>query len=326
MRVFKGLKKAIFPILLSAAALVSLANGASAYQIQDLPDTEVKGDVVLGPTKIELFLDPGEKATKEIMVTNRTGKDVNFVFDVEDFKGSYNPDQTIIFLGKETGPYSLKDWLKPELNKFTLKHGQRIILPVEVSIPLDADPGGHYGVVFAVVQPPESGPKEGGEAASGQVAVVSRAGTLFFVKVNGKINEDGKMTGLRVAKNFYEQGPIALNVSFENNGSVHLTPYGAIEIKNILGRTVGEVELDPWFVMPDSLRNREVTWEKGFLFGKYTALATINRGYGDIIDQESVSFWVIPWKIVLAGLVALFLVVWFFYWVFSKFEFKRKEK
>jgi hypothetical protein len=313
--------KKINSLLGGIAILLFLGGSAFAYQIQDLPDTEVKGDIVLGPSKLELFLNPGEKATKDVMITNRTGRTINFSLDLEDFKGSDDPNQPIIFLGKDPGPYSLKDWMSTELNSITLKHGQRIILPVTISVPSDADPGGHYGVVFAVVNP---------EAAStttdnaGQVSIVSRAGALFFVRVNGDVQENGQLAGLSVDKKFFEKGPLDLNIIYKNSGSVHLTPYGSIEIKNVLGKTIDQIELDPWFVMPDSTRLRKVTWDKGFLFGKYTATAYVNRGYADIMDEKSVSFWVIPWKIVAAGLIVLFLIVWFFYWILSRFEFKRK--
>lgn len=318
------MKKIILPILLAIVILTCSGGKALAYQIQDLPGTEVKGDVVLGPTKVEFFLNPGEKATKELMITNRTGETITFTLGVEDFTGSRNVNESVVFLGDAEGPYSLKDWLKPEVSEFTLKHGQRIHLPVEISIPLDADPGGHYGVVFAVIKSPFSEGEGGEKAVQGQISIVSRAGSLFFIRVNGETEEEGLLTDLKTSKKFYEKGPIPFQVFFENNGSVHLTPYGTIEIKNILGKKVDEIELDPWFVMPDSLRLREVNWEKGFLFGKYTAVISVNRGYQDIIDQKSVEFWVIPWKIVLAVLIVLILIILFFYWVASKFEIKRK--
>lgn len=304
--------------------MLLLGSQASAYQIQDLPGTEVKGDIVLGPTKIEAFLNPGEKTTKEITVTNRTGSTLSFTIGMEDFKGSRDADQSVIFLGPEKGPYSLRDWLKPELSEFTLEHGQRIHLPVEISVPLDADPGGHYGVVFASMKPAAS--QSGSGEPVSQVSIVSRAGTLFFVRINGEIEEIGQLKSIETQKKLYEKGPIPFQVFFENNGSVHLTPYGTIEIKNMMGKKVDSIELDPWFVMPDSLRMREASWNKEFLFGKYVAIVKVNRGYGDIIDQKSTEFWVIPWKIVLAGLIAIVLLVYFFYWMMSKFEIKRKDQ
>ncbi len=313
--------KNILTILLSPIFFFAFASQSFAYQIQDLSGTEARGDIVLSPAKIELFMEPGEKATRELMVTNRTGGTVNFGIGIEDFKGSHSPDQIIVFLGLERGSYSLKDWLRPEVQEFTLKSGQRIILPIEISIPADADPGGHYGVIFAVVKPDISAATTGN---AGRVSIVSRAGALFFVRIKGNAQENGQLADLNTPKKFYEAGPIKFSVLFENNGSVHLAPYGTIEIKNLLGKVIDKIELDPWFVMPDSLRLREVVWESGFLFGKYTATILVNRGYQDILDQKAISFWVIPWKIVLSGIVVLFFIIWFLFWTFSKFEIKRK--
>lgn len=320
----KIMKKIIPPIFLGLIILLSFWSGVSAYQIQDLINAKVEGDVVLGPTKTELFLDPGETITQEITVTNRTGSALNFKVEIEDFKGSHDLDQNIVLMGEEKGPYSLRDWLKPEITEFTLKHGQRIQIPVQISIPAGTEPGGHYGVVFASVQPPAAGTEAEKEKAKGQVAIVSRVGTLFFVRIAGEVEENGYLKEFKTPKNYFEKGPIPFGLLFENNGSVHLAPYGAIEIKNLLGSTVGEMEVDPWFVMPDSSRKREVSWEKGFLFGKYTAVVSLNRGYQDIIDQKSIDFWVIPWKVVLAGMVGLFLIILLFRWIFGHFEVRRK--
>ncbi len=297
----------------------------SAYQFQTLPDTKVEGDVILGPTKTEFFLDPGEIATKEIMITNRTGQTLRFQVEIEDFMGSRDPGQSVVLLGSQKGPYSLKDWLTPEILEFTLEHGQRIHLPVKISIPQDAEPGGHYGVVFAAVLPPELTTEEQKEAAKSQIGIVSRAGSLFFVKVKGDVAEEGYLKSLEANKKYYEKGPIDFQLLFENNGSIHLVPYGVIEIFNILGEKIDEIEIEPYFAMPDSLRLKEVSWNKGLLFGKYTALASINRGYQDIIDQKKVEFWVIPWKLVLTGMVGLFLIIFLLRFLFTKFEIRKKS-
>jgi hypothetical protein len=321
------MKKIFFLILLiTLASGFSFCSVAQAYQIQDLPGTTVEGDIVLGPTKIELFLEPGEKTTREIMVTNRTGRTIDFAVGIEDFRGSRDPEQTVILMGDEKGPYSLRDWIKPEIEEFTLEHGQRIHLPVEISIPSDTEPGGHYGVVFALAKPSIPAAEAEKETAEGQIAIISRVGALFFVRIAGEVNEDGFLKDFKASKNYYESGPVPFELFFENNGSVHLTPYGVIEIFNLLGKKVDEIEIDPWFALPDSLRLREIKWEKGFLLGKYTAVASVNRGYEDIIDQKAIEFWAIPWKIILAGLVGLFLIILFFRWIISKFEIRRKSQ
>jgi hypothetical protein len=298
-----------------------------AYEIQDLTGVEEKKDFVLGPGKTELWLSPGEKTTDQLLITNRLGREMSFKVEIEDFKGSRDPEETTVLLGEEKGPYSLKDLLHPEVTEFTLKHGQRMVLPVEISIPEDAEPGGLYGSILIATSSSPQGSETEEETVKGQMQLISRLGCLYFIRVKGEVIEDGFLKELRTgtAKKFYEKGPISFELLFENNGNVHLMPYGGIEIFNILGKKVDEVEIEPYFALPDSLRLREVNWQKEFLFGRYTALASVNRGYQDIVDQKSITFWVIPWKIVLAGLIGLFLVIWFFRWLFSKFEIKLKS-
>lgn len=321
------MKKIFFQIFLTAILFIFGLSPVLAYEIQDLVDTPVRDDFVLGPGKTELWMDPGDSFTKELLITNRLGKTMNFKITLEDFTGSRNPEETVVLLGEEKGAYSLKDYLRPEITEFTLTHGQRIVLPIEISIPEDAEPGGFYGVVLVETIPSEFQTEEEKEKAKGQLGLISRLGTLFFIRVKGDVVEDGflKELKLREEKSFYERGPVSFELLFENNGNVHLTPYGIIEIKNLFGKKIDEVEIDPYFAMPDSLRLREIQWDKGFLFGRYTATVSLNRGYQDIIDQKSVDFWIIPWKIILIGLVGLFFIVWFLYWIVSRFEIKRKS-
>lgn len=320
------MKNSFLLILTVAIALFGINfSVALAFQIEDLKIAPGNNDFVLGPGKTELFLDPGAKATKEFTVTNRLGKTMTFQISIEDMKGSQNLDETVVLLGAEKGPYSLKDYIKPETTEFTLNHGQRMILPVEITIPEDAEPGGLYGSLLVNAVPPKAeGATEEGQA-QGQIQLVTRLGALFFVRVNGEAKEEGALKDFTMQKNFYEKGPVSFQILYENTGDVHVNPYGIVEIKNIFGRKVDEIRILPYFAMPSSLRLREAVWERGLLFGKYTASLSLNRGYKNIIDQKSITFWVFPWKIILAGALALILVISFFVWVASRFEFRRKE-
>jgi hypothetical protein len=77
--------------------------------------------------------------------------------------------------------------------------------------------------------------------------------------------------------------------------------------------------------MPNSVRTREVKWDRDLLIGRYTATAEINRGYDDVIDVATYSFWVIPWKLALGAFVAFFTFFMLLRFIFTRFEFKRKK-
>ncbi len=276
-------------------------------------------DFVVGPGKVELEINPGESKTALITVANRTGNTKIFTLETEDFTGSRDPNESVVLLGEDRGPYSLRDFIKFDASSFELKNGERATVPVTVTMPTDVQPGGHYGsVLVSTTQREASGPQAS--------AIVSRLGVLFFVKVPGPVKEDAQLTGFNTldGQRIYGSGPITMRLLFENNGTVYVNPYGEIRIKNMFGQEVGTVELDPWFSLPQSVRMREVTWNRPFLFGRYTAIASINRGYGNIIDTKEVSFWVIPWKITLGVVVGIFVLVFAIRFVFTRFEFKRK--
>jgi hypothetical protein len=169
---------------------------------------------------------------------------------------------------------------------------------------------------------------DGGEVANAaRQPVVARIGSLFFLRVKGETVISGETKSIDIIGDnwWYEKGPIELGILYENTGSVHVNPYGQLSVTNMFGEEVGYIELEPWFVLPNSLRIREITWDREFLLGRYTVKAEINRGYDDIIDEVSVSFWVLPWKIVGGTFLILFIILFGIRGFFRTFEFKRKS-
>lgn len=295
---------------------------SNPYVIEKLPSAEAFGDFVVGPGRVELEIKPGESKTVEIFVSNRISSDRLFELSAEDVSGSADGKQAVTLLGEERGPYTIKDYISFPARTFPLNLGERARVPVTISIPSDAEPGGYYGsVLVSTTQLTE----EASEVVA-QSPIIARIGTLFFIRVPGQVVQSGEVTGLSLVPKqwWYESGPMRLNILFENTGSVHLNPYGELRITNLFGEEVGYVELEPWFVLPKSLRSREIVWDREFLFGRYTATAFVNRGYDDVVDEVSVSFYVLPWKVVAGVFFAVFIIVFGFRFFFRTFEFKRR--
>jgi len=298
------------------------------YPTEGIPGGDyVVGDFVVGPGKVDLTLSPGETKVVEVMVTNRTGERRIFNITTEDAAGSSDIHTPIVLLGDDHGPYSIKDYLSVPHTSFELDHNQRARIPVTISIPQDAEPGGLYGSVLVDTVAIDAKPGDTGGTVP-QSAIVARIGTLFFITVPGKIAKEGKLINFATIPetHFLQGGPIKFGLYYENKGPIHLAPYGEIRITNMLGEEVDFVQLEPWFVLPQSQRLREVSWNREFMFGKYTATAKVNRSYDDVVDVMSFSFWVLPWKIVLAGFGVVFLIIFIFRAFFRSFEFKRKRK
>lgn len=281
------------------------------------------GDFVVGPGRLEVTVKPGESVTKLITVTNRISSDRLFELSVEDMSGSADPSNSVVLLGDVNGPYTLKNYLSFPGNTLELDLGERAQVPVTITMPPNAEPGGYYGAVLV------STIQAGGQVNenTARSPIIARIGTLFFITVPGDANVVGEFKDLSTKNDqwWFQRGPVNFGVLFENTGSVHLNPYGEIKITNMFGEEVGFVELEPWFILPKALRLREVVWDRELLAGRYTATAKVNRGYDDLVDVQVVHFWVVPWKLIAGVFGVLFLVFFIVRLFLRTFEFKRKS-
>ncbi|MBA3550991.1 hypothetical protein H0W32_02165, partial [Patescibacteria group bacterium] len=81
---------------------------SQAFEITN-ETVEEKNDFVLEPGKVELFLNPGERATRAVVVTSRIRKTTKFKVEIEDFIGSHDARTPVVLLGNDKSPYSIKD-------------------------------------------------------------------------------------------------------------------------------------------------------------------------------------------------------------------------
>ncbi len=316
--------------MIALCALLGFAGMVhAAYPIEKIPGGEqVFGDFVVGPTKTDVTIKPGQSREVELTVTNRMGSRRVFNLEIEDAKGSDDPNQAVVLLGDDRGPYSLKDYIRFPESSFELAQGERARIMVTISIPANAQPGGLYGSVLVTT---DSLPSDDAEAIkagtkAGSV-IVSRIGALFFVTVPGDVKKAGfleKFTTAPEGKTFFNQGPVKFQVLFRNNGTIHLNPSATISIKNMLGEEVGSIVAEPWYSFPQSVRMRELTWNRDYLFGRYTAELSLNRGYDNLVDTAQVTFYVIPWQLVAGAFAGLMLIFLFLRFVIRKFEIKRR--
>lgn len=289
-------------------------------------DMEAQNDFIVEPGKTEIFLNTGESTIKNITITNRINKTVKFKLTTEDIVGTNERESPVKLLGDELGPYSIKDFIKPEIIEFSLELGERIVIPVKVSVPLNSEPRGYYGALIVSNEPEVLGGEQSKET-EGKARLISRIGSLFFLRINGEGKENGNLENFKISgpsQFFYENRPKSFEIAFKNTGNVHLVPHGKIIIKNILNKEIDFIPVDAYFSLPDSTRYREVLWDKGIGIGRYTANLSLYPGYGNLNLEESISFWVIPWKILLIIFVLLGISISFVYYIITRFEIRKK--
>ena len=321
--------KKFFHIIILALLFVEMLAPASSFAfVKTKLDIAPQNDFVVEPGKTEINLNPGESTVKNITVTNRVDKKVRFKLTTEDFVGTDDPKKPVILLGDNHSPYSLKDFIAPEINEFELDLGERITIPVTISIPKNAEPRGYYGALI-ISNDPDKIEGNNAKETEGRARIISRIGSLFLLRINGEGKYEGHIESFKnigPQESTFSKRPQGFEIAFKNTGNVHLVPYGTITITNIFGRTVDTLPVDAYFVLPESTRYREILWQDGFSLGRYTAHLSLNKGFGDTFDGVDYVFWVLPWKILIIAFAGLALLVALAYYFLTRFELKKKDR
>jgi hypothetical protein len=260
----------------------------------------VSGAFVVQPAKVELSLDPGGKATKQIRVFNGTSTPLEVTVSFVDsapkqvVTSHEQPIDPIDSSSKEETAYSVQKYISLPTKSLQLLSGKQAEIPVEVSIPSTLSPGGRYGMLLVNASPVTSLLNKGQV-----VSLDSQIAVSFYVRINGAVVEQGGTVAFDTfdAARFYQQPsathPLFFSLTYKNDGTVHLNPYGEITIRPIWG-DVKHLAVDPWVVLPQSTRSRELAVSEEIPLGFYRATLEMNRGYQDIVDTESTWFVVLP--------------------------------
>ena len=314
-----------FVIIFAVVGIFALPKHSEAYT-KTKTNVTVENDFIVEPGKTEIYLNPGESMVKNISVTNRVNKTVNFKLTTEDFEGTDDPNQPVVLMGDTNSPSSLKDFIVPEITQFSLDFGEKITIPVTVSVPSNAEPRGYYGALIVSNDPDKLSPEQAKDTA-GQTRIISRIGSLFLLRINGEGIEQGDLESFKLigpTQTYYSNRPTGFEIAYKNTGNVHLVPYGTVTIKNIFGQVLETLPVDAYFVLPSSIRYRDVNWGSGFSLGRYTATLSLYKGYNNEYVESKVAFWVIPWKILVPVFVGIMLLIALVYYVLTRFELRKK--
>ena len=261
------------------------------------------------PPVLNLTADPGQNLEAKISILDVSPSPLIVSGEVNDFIAAGEDGTPKLLLEEgETSPYSLKKWIDP-LPRLTLKPKQAENFPVSIRIPADAAPGGYFAVVRFTASAPD--------IDQTGVSLSASLGTLILVRVNGDAKEGLSIeefyTSVAGSKSSLFEGiPIDFTVRVKNTGSVHEQPAGQAIITDMFGNPVGAVNinLDTRNVLPGSIRKFEAPLDSAvignrILFGRYTANLTMTYGADKKTVTESLTFWVIPWKLILAVIIGI---------------------
>jgi len=256
--------------------------------------------VSINTTRIEITAAPGENVASSFTFWNGTDEFLPVHLEAADFAPQDEAGHVTVGASIPEGN-SLKDWVHLEYTDLAVAPKTEFEFRFTVDVPTTADPGTHYGVLLVATAP---------VTRAGGAAMQVKIGPIILVKVLGEVKEKLGLESFSVP-GFLESPPIALEMRFRNEGTVHEAPAGDIEVRNMFGSLVATGTLPARNVLPGAIRKIEASVGDGLWLGRYAV--TLHATYGE--DGEtlfaSTVIWVVPlrtqgWK----ALLVLGLAVW----------------
>ncbi len=290
----------------------------------------------LSPTYVTLLTKPGEEISSEFRLRNNNTFPENLKISISKFTSSDKGRPVIVDLEKGD-EYS--SWLDISDDAFILQPGQTKTISFTVSPPTDAALGYYYAVVVSRLSDED---EKDTSSVEGSVALPV---LLDVSSPNAK--RELQITDFSTNKLFFEYLPANFNITFKNEGNIHVVPAGDIFIDSMWNKDIAFIPVNKGRgnVLPGATRVMNVAWNDGFItrkiktkdgiaiknskgeneyetvydfskanqfrFGRYTAHALVvyDNGERDIPMEATVSFWIIPWKIVGGVLLVMLLAL-----------------
>lgn len=267
--------------------------------------------VTVGPVRLEYSLNPGDTVSGTIMLMNEEKDPHTFYPSFERFTENNGAK---VFI-KETS--DLSTWFHTA-SSVALRPGEQKNIPFTIDVPKDAQPGGHFAVMWWSTSPPDAKTGE-------QVSIVTRAGILVYMTVSGDIREGGSLTSLTAngGGSFFFGFPITFSAAFHNDGNVYAKPQGTVDVYNTFGFRSASFSVNEFGsnVLPQSDKSFDVVWQSNpWAFGVYHAVATLRFGSNSQTVTASKWFILLPlWNTIILVIV-LVLIIWVLPWGIKRYN------
>lgn len=239
----------------------------------------------VSPPNTEVSLLPGETISRTVTVRNSGTGTVtvsmtanNFLASGEDGSAAYLP----------IGSGGPADWIVMSPETFTLEQDESLDVTYTLSVPEDADAGGHYATIFAKALSMAAVEETGS-------TIGALVGANLLLNVSGEVVEQASIAEFSTERSRINAGEdIEFGVRITNDGNTHVIPEGVIEIYR-KGTKVDEIPLNPQgaAVLPGSTRKFEITSSETILPGAYEAKVTMSYGSGQFLSAPEINFAVI---------------------------------
>lgn len=258
--------------LVVTGLLTGLLLSMAAPAFAATPGQNNQESIAISPVNKFYKFKPGSTNKDEITVTNGGTVDYKFKLYVSPYSVNgveYKPD----FFTKKKNT-DLNEWVTFAKSTYELKAGQAVTVPYTVSVPENAIPGGHYGVIFAETQPSDE------RRESNSVERKKRVGALVYATVEGDFETGGKFNGIRTP-GLQFKAPLKSELNVENTGSSDFSVETVFAVSDIFGSRK-YTDTKKYQILPQTERLINLSWDKSPGFGLYQV--TVSAKF---LDQQT---------------------------------------
>lgn len=323
------MKRVFVWLLFAVVASITYASPASAQsQTQGI-------NLQISPLPIELTAKPGTSTNTDLRVRNAGSEPEKLQVRLLAVSEDNNGD---VHLTEPSKDDEWVNWVSFSKKVFDAPAGAWQTIKMTVNVPKDAAFGYYFAVEY--LRASEAPAEPGKAAARGAVATF-----ILFNADSPGAKREAKVVGFNADRKSYEFLPATFTVKVKSTGNVHVAPHGNIFITKG-GKQVSSISINSagGKILPKGSRYFSSSWSDGFpvyetkygadgqplldkqgkpqkslkwdfshanklRFGKYTAhlVMVYDNGQRDVPMEATVSFWVMPWRVVgaVVALIAL---------------------
>ncbi len=292
--------------------LLSLASSITIAQAQG------SAGVGIRPATFNERMNPSEVKQLSIQLNNLSGVDQTFYLSKRDIAGVREGGVPIFASerSEKTG-YEISDWITLDKTEIFIPANGSDTVSFVLAVPETVSPGSHFGGIIVSVEPPEM-------SASG-ASIGYEVANIISIRIAGDAVESASIRQFSTSQFVYGSTNVEFEARIENEGNTLVTPMGPLEIHNMFGKRVAQIDFNesgasvyPKTSQSNGLRSYTALWEDaGVGFGRYEAVLTLT--YGDEGRKNNMSstvtFWILPMNIIgpaLGVLVVLLGIIYVF--------------
>jgi hypothetical protein len=283
----------------------------------------------VSPPLFKISMKPGDSWASFVKVINNNPYPVSVFAEVANFKSSESGGVEFIKddSTSDYGKYMLGQWIALSKKALNIPSFSSVDVPFAISLPPNADPGGHYAAILLGNKPVD-------EVNGNVIKFSSKIASLILVKVDGQVKEQGDVAEFSSHKLFNSSLNANFKLRFKNQGNVHIHPEGQIKIYNVFGEERGNIEVNRsqnfGNILPESEKKWEFNWAgTNSILDAGLMRAELLLSYGDEGRQtvyRTIYFWTVNLKPTLIAVGTITIIILLIIWLIRRYIRKSVEQ